>query len=114
MNMSDERLQDPAMVIIPAWALSLTATMGEIKAKTDAIPQIQREIEGLRATMVPISEHELLTRRVDTLWDAHNLTQGQQRARERSEALWRWGVSLAYGVLALWVAAHSGGMHITL
>ena len=107
-------LDQPQEAMVPIWAVTLTAQVAEIKAKTDAIPDVQRELEGLKAAMVPMSEHQRLMARVDTLWDAYQATQGELKARSRSETLWRLGFGVAYAVLTLWVAAHQAGIHFTI
>jgi len=98
--------------MVPVWALNLTASVAEIKAKTDALPNIEKELEGLRATMVPMSEHQRLLMRVDTLWDAYNAALGKVESRQRSEKLWRYGLSLAIAVLGTWIALHQANVHV--
>jgi hypothetical protein len=56
-------------VTVPGWAVTLRETVARIDERTKAIPDISAQLENLRKTTVPLSEHELLMHRVNELWD---------------------------------------------
>ena len=104
-------VEQPPEAMVPVWALNLTATMSEIKAKVEAIPGIKEDLRNLRKEMVPMGEHVDTRERVDKLWDVYNNQQGELKGRRRGEAWWRFALTTAIAILAMWLGVRTAGIH---
>lgn len=98
--MPDEQAQPS----VPFWALNLVSDVAAIKARTDRLPVIERELDEFRAQQVPISEHKDVMLKANTLWDAWQRSIGA-RARDRL-----WLTLLSLGLTALGLLE---GLHLT-
>src|SRR5215468_8617408 len=79
----DDKSSDlPATPSIPFWALPLVQQVAEIRALTASIPKIEREMDELQKSVVPISEHKRLMERQDTLWDLSQTVMPEWRQRK--------------------------------
>lgn len=115
---------------VPVWAANLQATVARIEARTDAIPAIQKKVEELGATMVPMNEHLSLMERVNTLWDTVNANNPTFQAlvpehrilmSEREQIrgavtflrIWAGLTSAALVIVTLLAALHTIGFTVT-
>ena len=91
--------QGTAHGLVPAWAVQLVSDVATIRARTDSIPDLRREVEALQGAAVLQRDHEQLRKRVDTLWDRYNAVRG---------VLWLLGIAEVVG--GLYLAFHSAGV----
>lgn len=116
---------------VPTWAVNLVQQVAEIRVKVESVPRIERELDELRKSMIPVKEHEEMVRRVDDLWDTRsNLVPQWQESKPKLDAMWderaqirgilkaqRWVMavmSLAVAILTVWLTLRStGGIHIS-
>src|SRR5260370_17514309 len=99
--------EQSAEAMVPVWAMTLTAQVAEIKAKTDTIPALQHTVEEMRLGAVSVRDHEELRARLGALWDAHNPRAGELTARRRPEAAWRAALTIGFTTLTLSAPAPS-------
>lgn len=114
----------------PGWAIGLFERVAEIKVKVDVIPELQRKVEELQRTTVPMREHEDLLRRQETLWNTYQQVMPEWDQRKpQIDQMWEERAELRGGIkairvgmailvvvqiaLTIWLALRTSGARIT-
>lgn len=107
---------------VPPWVLRLVRDLAETKSDVKNLVRGQGEIAIRLDTFTTKSEHlefikrfeDVVSNRIDPLWNHYQQEVGSEKQRRRTENLWRWGLATALTALTLFVMAKTGGIHIQL